>query len=164
LAEPDRTPRVEIAGPDGVFAISADEAEQLSAELRLTKRERAPFDVAGAARKLETPGSEPVQFERAEAWATLRALDNLRNATPDFPQSLLSLRDALFVEMRFQPIAHDLRLVGDTIEESSLTTYSGRFEAGDRVLTPSGAWRVREVKRLKGGRERLTCVPYDAEG
>jgi hypothetical protein len=155
---------VEIIVPDVVFEISANEAKLLSTELRLTTREHAPFDVVGAARKLEVAETEPIQFERPEAWAALRALDNLRNAAPDFPKPLQSLRDALFVEMRFQPITHEVRLIGDKIEESSLTTYSGRFEAGDRFLTRNGAWRVLEAKRLKGGRERLTCVPYDSPG
>jgi hypothetical protein len=151
---------VRIQVLEEVFEVSPGDAIQLAEELRLSARAGAPFDPIAAAEKLEAPGSEPARFSRAEAWASLRALDNLRNALTDLPEPLPSLRDALFRDMRFQPITHDLRLVGSTTEELSLTTYSGRFEVGDRFLTRSGAWRVGEVKRLKGGRERLTCAPY----
>jgi hypothetical protein len=147
-----------IAAADIEVALSTETVTQLAEELSLTTRKGADLDAIGAARLLQAPpGDRPIQFDRREGWAVLRALDNLFRAGR-LNNELTRLRDSIADEIPFEPIAYDLFVIGFELEQMSVVSRAGRLEVGDRLLTKEGVWRVREVTQLTGGGQGLTCV------
>lgn len=99
-------------------------------------------DAVEVADLLQTPPSQPIKPNDAQAFALLRALDNLRWAGDlDGKRELLRLRDCL-VSKYGVTVSYELQLKVDD-EVVRWTSYSGTFEVGDRLRTTSGlGWRV----------------------
>lgn len=149
---------IRVLVADIEVALSTETATQLAEELGLTTREGADFDAAGAARLLEAPaGDQPIQFDRREGWAVLRALDNLFRGGR-LNDELTRLRETIADEIPFEPITYDLFVIGFELEQMSVVSCAGPLDVGDRLLTKEGVWRVRDVTQLTGGGQGVTCV------
>ena len=113
---------IRILAGDIEVALSTEAVTQLAEELGLTTREGADFDAVGAARLLEAPaGDRPIQFDRREGWAVLRALDNLFRAGR-LDDELTRLRETIADEIPFEPITYDLFVIGFDLEQMSVVS------------------------------------------
>jgi hypothetical protein len=155
---------VRIHVEDVVHGVGEAKRRLLASELRATSRKGAPFDAMGAANKIRDAGVEPVEFNASEAFAVLRALDNLHNGGRlEGARVLPQLREALIAQLGAPAVAYELVLLREWRSESRFISHSGSFDVGDRLLTAEGAWTVREGEHRAGKPDLLTCTVFSAE-
>jgi hypothetical protein len=152
--------RVSVEG--SVHEFGEAKRRLLAAELTATARKGADFDAEGAARKSRAAAQQAVEFDAAQALAVLRAVDNLRaGGRLRGALALPRLREALIAQLAAPVVEYELTLTRDRLtSEASFVSYSGRYDVGDRLLTPEGTWTVREIESREGRAERLICVPF----
>jgi hypothetical protein len=151
--------------PETTFEIDRAETDLLVAELRLTARPEAAYDAAAAAERVQQASPpEGHSFPDGEAHALLRALDNLHWRSHLTNRSRMQrLREALMGTFGTTPIPYDLRFTDATTEGRGWFSSSGPYEAGDRLSTPYGDWRVVGVEEREGDHDVLVCTPFVAE-
>jgi hypothetical protein len=153
-------PGARIKTPEIVIEIDDEETFLLTGELYSIDRPNAPFDAAQAADLLQTPSAQPVEFTDTQAHAVLRALGNLRSANRmNKRRELMRAGRALDgYHPRGQAISYNL-VLGDQAKDRRWESYSGPYEAGDRLTVPEGDWRV--VDRDDGATPpKLFCEPF----
>ena len=154
-------PGARIFTPEVVFEIDEGDKMVLVFELLSIKRADAPFDAETAADLLQTPSAQPVEFDDRQAYAVVRALDNLRDGNRlDGRSELLRIREALRGRLQLPTVSYELGLpgAGDLV---GWISYSGPREAGDRLLTHDGSqWRVVSVEKREGQVDLLECEPW----
>ena len=146
--------------------LGADEVDALKEELKLLVREAATYDAAGADLRIDRAesgggGIDLQEWPHADTRALARALDHLWNLDRALPPPLQhrrrhELREHVADFSGFEPLTYD-RLLGD--EGEIFHSYTGPYEAGDRLVDLSGrALRVVAVE-AGGIHERLSCEP-----
>ena len=154
-------PGARIFTPEVVFEIDEGDKTVLLFELLSIDRPDAPFDAKAAADLLQKPGE--VKFDDRQAYAVVRALDNLRDGNRlDGRHELRTVGEALRrrLQLPLVSVSYELDLPG----EPGLTpweSYSGRRESGELLLTGNGSqWRIVAVEKRPGDVDLLKCEPW----
>lgn len=145
--------------------LGADEVADVRAELKLLVREASTYDAAGAGIRIDRAQRKRrvhlEEWPHADRGALARALDHLWNVDRALPPPLEhrprhELRDHVARYAGFEPLTYDL-VVGP--EAEIFHSYTGPYEAGDRIVALSGrALRVASVE-AGGVHDRLICEP-----
>jgi hypothetical protein len=158
--------KVSVSGR--TFLLDEEETTAVVEELRLLAREGALLDATGARRAIQD--ALPVRaalvagsLTVAQLLALARALDHVERIcafSPEFGWTCEAVRAKLGFPRRVYAL-------NDRSTGAILTfhSYTGAYEAGDRIVVHAAAFRVVAARPLTSGfPELLVCIPaHDAE-